>query len=61
MITSANGSLWSMQGCKLLRTYHQHGTDRPPSSSIGIIIYGYAMFQKRLTMISARDAGQFGA
>lgn len=28
--------------------------------SVGIIVYGYAMFQKRLTMISARDAGQFG-
>jgi hypothetical protein len=35
-------------------------TELMPISSIGIIIYGYAMFQKRLTMISARDAGQFG-
>jgi hypothetical protein len=29
-------------------------------SSIAILIYGYAIFQKRLTMISARDAAQFG-
>ncbi|GHJ85136.1 hypothetical protein NliqN6_1538 [Naganishia liquefaciens] len=27
--------------------------------SIAILIYGYAIFQKRLTMISARDAAQF--
>ena len=28
--------------------------------SAGILIYGWATFQKRLTMISARDAGSFG-
>jgi len=29
-------------------------------SSILVLVYAYAMFQKRLTMISTRDAGQFG-
>jgi len=29
-------------------------------SSILVLVYAYAMFQKRLTMIGSRDAGQFG-
>nr|XP_018261541.1 uncharacterized protein I303_05979 [Kwoniella dejecticola CBS 10117]OBR83699.1 hypothetical protein I303_05979 [Kwoniella dejecticola CBS 10117] len=28
--------------------------------SAGVLAYGWAIFQKRLTMISARDAGSFG-
>jgi hypothetical protein len=31
------------------------------NSSILVLVYAYAMFQKRLTMIGTRDAGQFGA
>nr|XP_019006710.1 uncharacterized protein I203_00303 [Kwoniella mangroviensis CBS 8507]OCF70171.1 hypothetical protein I203_00303 [Kwoniella mangroviensis CBS 8507] len=27
--------------------------------SVGVLVYGWAIFQKRLTMISARDAGNF--
>lgn len=30
------------------------------NSSILVLVYAYAMFQKRLTMIGTRDAGQFG-
>lgn len=30
------------------------------TSSAGVLIYGWAIFQKRLTMISARDSGSFG-
>ncbi|KAK4688441.1 hypothetical protein P7C73_g1673, partial [Tremellales sp. Uapishka_1] len=29
------------------------------SISVGVLVYGWAVFQKRLTMISSRDAGQF--
>lgn len=30
------------------------------TSSAGVLIYGWAIFQKRVTMISARDSGNFG-
>jgi hypothetical protein len=30
------------------------------SRSAAVLIYGYVLYQRRLTMISARDAGNFG-
>lgn len=35
-------------------------SDPGVGSSILVLVYAYAMFQKRLTMIGTRDAGQFG-
>ncbi|KAL0247132.1 hypothetical protein I308_104167 [Cryptococcus tetragattii IND107] len=35
------------------------GSRDSPASSAGVLIYGWAIFQKRVTMISARDSGNF--
>lgn len=48
-----------MQSCELAVEGTFNAGAHLTSRSAGILIYGWAIFQKRLTMISARDSGSF--